>query len=230
MGPVVGAGADEDDAVADAAVDAAIDAERRTRSGAVRGTAVLLPKVLAAVQDHADRPPAVVLVDGRSGSGKTTLARHLARALRQSDVDVTVVHMDGIYPGWDGLDAAVRMLAHDVLPLLSAGRAVSYPTWRWSSGTPGPAVTVRPRDVVLVEGVGAASTAARARADLVVWLEVPAHVRHERAMTRDGDTYRPHWHRWARQEEEYVRREGPHTGAHVVLGPDGRMPHPPLGH
>jgi len=26
-------------------------------------------------------------------------------------------------------------------------------------------------------------------------------VRYERAMARDGDTFRPHWERWAGQEE-----------------------------
>ncbi|WP_336923909.1 hypothetical protein [Aquipuribacter sp. SD81] len=222
---MVGAGAEERDEAVDAAVDAVLDAERTTRSGAVRGTAVLLPKVLRAVQERADRPPAVVLVDGRSGSGKTTLARFLARALRQSDVDVGVVHMDGIYPGWDGLDPAVRTLADDVLPELRAGRPALLPTWRWSTGTPGPELTVRPRDVVLVEGVGCASRAARLHADLVVWLEVPEAVRHERAMLRDGDAYRPHWDRWADQEERYLYRERPDDAAHVVLGPDGRTPH-----
>ena len=29
----------------------------------------------------------------------------------------------------------------------------------------------------------------------------PDEVRYERAMGRDGDTFRPHWERWAAQEE-----------------------------
>jgi para-aminobenzoate synthetase len=222
---VVGTGADERDEAVDAAVDAVIEAERGTRAGAVRATAVLLPRVLRAVQERADRPPAVVLLDGRSGSGKTTLCRYLARALRQGDVDVAVVHMDGIYPGWDGLEPAVRRLSDELLPALRAGRPVTYPTWRWSVSQPGPEVTVRPRDVVLVEGVGCASAAARAQADLVVWLEVPEAVRYERAMSRDGDAYRPHWQHWAEQEAAYVLREQPAGAASVVLGPEGRTPH-----
>ena len=44
----------------------------------------------------------------------------------------------------------------------------------------------------------------RAAADLLVWLEAPDGVRHGRAMARDGDSYRPHWRRWAEQEEAYV--------------------------
>jgi cytidylate kinase len=49
-----------------------------------------------------------------------------------------------------------------------------------------------------------------------VWLEAPATVRKERALARDGDTYAPHWDRWAAQEDAvYAGR--PCESAHLVL-------------
>jgi len=34
-----------------------------------------------------------------------------------------------------------------------------------------------------------------------VWVDAPSDVRYARAMARDGEHYRPHWQRWAAQEE-----------------------------
>lgn len=168
--------------------------------------------------------PVVVLLDGRSGSGKTTLARLLSRSLREAGATVTVLHLDGVYPGWDGLAAASRRVGEDLVPRLRQGRAAVYPSWSWVRDRSGPDVTVRPADVVLVEGVGAGSRAARADADLLVWLEAPTPVRHERAMARDGDGYAPHWQRWADQEQAYLAAEDPAAAADVVVRTAGESP------
>lgn len=164
-----------------------------------------------------DRSPVLVCVDGRSGSGKTTLARHLTRHLRGGGASVTVLHLDHVYPGWDGLAEASRLLGEVVLPVLRAGGEPTYPSWSWVRDRPGPDVQVRQADVVLVEGVGSGSRACRRSADLLVWLEAPTDVRRGRAMDRDGDSYAPHWQRWAAQEDAYVAVEGPAAAADLVL-------------
>ncbi len=165
----------------------------------------------------AGRRPVLVCLDGRSGSGKTTLARGLTRLLRDGGASVTVLHLDHVYPGWDGLAAASAVLGDELLPRLRTGLPARYPSWSWVRDRPGPEVTVRPADVVVVEGVGSGSRACRASADLVVWLEAPETVRHDRAMARDGDAYRPHWRRWAEQEEAYLAVEDPAGGADLRL-------------
>lgn len=163
------------------------------------------------------RRPVVVCVDGRSGSGKTTLARRLTRRLHDDGATVTVLHLDNVYPGWDGLATASRLLAERLLPALHDGSEPTYPSWSWVRDRPGPDVRVRPADVVLVEGVGSGSRAARPRTDLLVWLEAPEQVRRARAMDRDGDSYAPHWRRWADQEDAYVAAEDPAAAADVVV-------------
>lgn len=56
----------------------------------------------------------VVAVDGPAGAGKSTFARRLGEAL-----DVPVVELDDIYPGWDGLDQAAQLLVELVLKPLA---------------------------------------------------------------------------------------------------------------
>ena len=55
------------------------------------------------VVKHDRRAPApTFLIDGPSGSGKTTLAAEIEQHWN-SAVKLQVVHMDDLYPGWDGL-------------------------------------------------------------------------------------------------------------------------------
>jgi pantothenate kinase-related protein Tda10 len=63
----------------------------------------------------------VVAVDGPSGSGKTTFAGRLSAAL-----ECPVLHMDDMYPGWDGLAEAVPLLVAWILEPLAKGLPAKY--------------------------------------------------------------------------------------------------------
>ena len=151
-------------------------------------------------------------VDGPSGSGKTTLAGILGAAL-----DAPVLHMDDVYPGWDGLADAVPLLHSGVVEPLCAGRPASYRRWDWERGAWAGTVAVGRPAVLVVEGVGSGARAVAARAVLLVWVEAPRDVRFRRGIARDGETYRPHWERWAAQEEAHFAAEGTRARAHVVV-------------
>ena len=133
----------------------------------------------------------VVTIDGYSGSGKSTLAAALARLVNGWQV----LHLDDWYPGWDGLAAGTdtaRRIATD----LRAGRASSYEAWDWENGTTGATIHV-PLAPTIIEGCGAIE----AEADLAVWIADPGEdERRHRALERDGQTYAPHWQRWADQD------------------------------
>jgi hypothetical protein len=172
----------------------------------------------------------VLAVDGRSGAGKTTLATALAASLGGGGAAAPVVSLEDAYPGWDGLDAAVPLLVGGVLEPLAGGAAAELPGWDWARGVPTPPRPVLPSGApqgpppwVVVEGVGVGARVCAPHLAVLLWLEVAADVRHERAMARDGDLYRPHWRRWAAQEDRHLDRERTPHRADLVLG-QGRAP------
>ena len=69
---------------------------------------------------------------------------------------------------------------------------------------------------LIVEGSGVLTPASAALADVRIWLESPAGSRRERALRRDGDTYRPHWERWAAQEDTHLALDHPRHWATLV--------------
>ena len=133
----------------------------------------------------------VVTIDGYSGSGKSTLAAALARLVNVWQV----LHLDDWYPGWDGLEAGAQ-IARRIASDLRGGRASSYEAWDWENGTTGATISV-PLAPTIIEGCGAIE----AEADLSVWIADPGEdERRSRALARDGQTYAPHWRRWADQD------------------------------
>ena len=133
----------------------------------------------------------VVTIDGYSGSGKSTLAAALAPLLPGWQV----LHLDDWYPGWDGLEAGAD-IARRIAADLRAGRASSYEAWDWENGTTGATIRV-PLAPTIIEGCGAIE----AEADLTIWIADPGEdERRSRALARDGQTYAPHWRRWADQD------------------------------
>jgi 4-amino-4-deoxychorismate synthase, component I len=133
----------------------------------------------------------VVTIDGYSGSGKSTLAAALARLVPGWQV----LHLDDWYPGWDGL-AAGADIARRIAADLRGGRASSYEAWDWEAGATGETTRV-PLAPTIIEGCGAIE----AEADLAIWIADPGEdERRSRALARDGQTYAPHWRRWADQD------------------------------
>jgi hypothetical protein len=184
----------------------------------LRTTAEAVAVVLAALRSSAPPAagPAVVAVDGPSGAGKTDFAGALAQALGGAPV----VHMDDLYPGWDGLAAAVPLVTDEVLAPLAAGGRARYRRWDWAAGRRGEEVEVPAARVVVVEGVGCGSRAPAAHVGVLVWIDAAPEVRRARGLARDGETYRPHWQRWAVQEDALFAVEGTARRATVRLRSD----------
>ncbi|MFT4220020.1 MAG: hypothetical protein QM611_05845 [Microbacterium sp.] len=190
-----------------------------SRSSAPDPFAVVLRGALTAVVDavrglQAANP--VVLVDGRSGAGKTTLVRGLVAGwpLRGR---VQVVALDSLYPGWDGLDDGVGIARDTVLMPHARGEIGVWRRWDWDAAEPAEAHAVEPALPLIVEGSGLLTAETAGLADIRVWLDAPAASRKRRALERDGETYRPHWDRWAAQEERHLARDAPESHATHVF-------------
>jgi uridine kinase len=162
----------------------------------------------------------VVAIDGRAGSGKSTLAAALVDRL-----DAATIHMDDIFPGWDGLAAAAPLLTEQVLEPLLNGRPAKYRRYDWEQGAYAEWVAVEAHPVLIVEGCASGSLVAAPYLSLLIWIDAPVDVRMDRGITRDGETFRPHWQRWAGQEDVHFATERTAERADVTI--DGRSPVPP---
>jgi uridine kinase len=168
---------------------------------------VAAAQILAAIGEMAASNP-VILLDGRSGAGKSSLARALVARwpLRGR---VQLVALDSLYPGWDGLDDGVELARELILTPHARGAIGVWQRWDWTVSAPAEAHAVDPSLPLIVEGAGILTPATARLGDIRVWLESPPASRRQRALARDGETYRPHWERWARQEERHIERDQP---------------------
>lgn len=137
----------------------------------------------------------LVCLDGPAGSGKTTLAAAIAALAPGS----TVVHLDDLYDGWDGLPRVGEQLDTLLAPL-ARGEAGRYRRYDWPAGRYAATVTVPPARLVVLEGVGAGSAAHAHLATATVWVTAPAELRRARALARDGEALAGHWEAWAAAE------------------------------
>ncbi|MDE0546939.1 hypothetical protein [Microbacterium sp. C7(2022)] len=171
--------------------------------------------MLDAIGELGATNPAVI-IDGRSGAAKSTLARLLVARWPQAG-RVQLVALDSLYPGWDGLAEGVAVAREHVLRPHARGLIGVWQRWDWERAEPAEAHAVDPSLPLIVEGVGILTPETARLADVRVWLESPATSRRERALRRDGETYRPYWERWARQEARHVAQNDPSALASLVF-------------
>jgi uridine kinase len=158
----------------------------------------------------------VLLLDGPSGAGKSTLA-DAVRDAWPGPVSPILVRLDDIYPGWGGLDAAVRHIGDHLLAPRHAGKPAAWQRHDWVRNAPAEWNTVDPARPLIVEGCGALARAHTALSDVRVWLDADDGIRKQRALTRDGGAFEEHWDQWQRDWERYRLRERPDREATLRL-------------
>ena len=167
----------------------------------------LLPKLLSLKNL---KPSPVVLIDGRSGSGKSTFASLMRNLVFEADrQSPKVIHMDDLYPGWEGLEAGALYLSEQVLrPLNQTGRA-DWQRWDWSKSKRGGNDSGNGwrsfdgLNLLIVEGCGSVTEASKDLAELTIWLESENSTRKTRFLSRDGGRFKEHWAQWSAQEDDF---------------------------
>lgn len=185
-----------------------------------------------------------IVIDGRSGSGKTSLADQLVRRLLGQGRDAQVLRVEDLYPGWDGLSTGSRAVAtaldagryrrYDWIrgefaepvtisgtrPLIIEGcgavtaeNLAAVRRWVQRYRSNADAALETPGAGVAHDGRSAGPPAAV----WSVWLDLPPAQRRSRALARDGETFAPHWDRWAAQEDAHYAEHEPWTLVDEVL-------------
>lgn len=158
----------------------------------------------------------VVLIDGGSGAGKSSLATLLVRRWPVAG-HVQLIALDSLYPGWDGLDGGAERALDWILRPHGRGLLGTWRRWDWEAQSEAESHAVDPALGVIVEGSGILRPATARLADVRVWVESAETSSKARALARDGDTYRPHWDRWAAQERRHVERDDPRSLATRIV-------------
>ena len=164
----------------------------------------LAEKLVALVDEGKSTP--VLLIDGRAGSGKSTLADAVQNEFfKLGESAPRIVHMDDLYPGWDGLQLGAEYLQRHVLGPLSRREVAHYQLFDWVSNARSEWREFAGGTPLIIEGCGAINRNSIESADLSVWLEVDEAIRKQRWVEREGSD--EHWASWAAQELDFYAKE-----------------------
>jgi len=155
----------------------------------------------------------VVAIDGPSGAGKTDFTTALAERLPSAQV----LHMDDLYPGWDGLAQAITALHERVLAPLARGEEAAYQRWDWEHDRYAEWLSLPAAKLLLVEGVGAGAKPGWWLESVLIWLEADRDERFRRGIERDGELYLPHWQHWADREETHFADDETRSRADLII-------------
>ena len=156
--------------------------------------------------------PILIAIDGPAGSGKTSLANQLVSNLKSA----TTIHMDDLYPGWNGLAAGAEYLQRFILGPISQRTTAHWQLFDWAAGERADWREFAGGTPLIIEGCGAINRNSIESADLSVWLEESEETRKERWLGREGNDV--HWAQWAAQELDFYARERSSELAGRVLG------------
>lgn len=170
-------------------------------------------------------PTPIILIDGRAASGKSSLAAALKNALfKELEQAPRLIHMDDLYPGWEGLQLGSFYLNQQILQPLSAGKTAHWQIFDWecqergNSAEPGNGWREFSGGApLIVEGCGSLSRLASELAHYRVWIETEQTERHKRWIARDGEKFNNYWHIWAAQEDEFYQQHNSKQLADLVI-------------
>ncbi len=154
----------------------------------------------------------LVLVDGPAGSGKSSLAAQLGTAL-----PAQVVHMDDLYPGWQGLVDGIDRLGKQIIDPLQFGALARFQRYDWERGEYAEWHEVPAEPVLVVEGCGAGARRFDPVTTLLIWVEADDALRLRRGLARDGEAVRAEWMRWMADEASIYAAEETRDRADVRL-------------
>jgi hypothetical protein len=133
-----------------------------------------------------------------------------------------VLHLDDIATH-EELFAWTERLLREVIEPLGRDEAAHYRPYDWHARCFGPARTLEPAPVILIEGVGAGRRALRPFLTQLLWMELPHEEAWRRGQARDGEEQRAFWTGWVEAERRHFAKDPSRPFADLLVrqGPKG---------
>lgn len=160
-------------------------------------------------------PHPIIAIDGPAGGGKTTLAQDLAISLGLAS---QVIHMDDLYNGWDlALSAQLTEKLLAIIQAHKSSKQLIFDRYNWKTSQYGETVTLQPRDLLILEGVGSGQREVREFLSALIWMEIDPLQGLERVITRDGKEIQAFMQKWLETQENHFFVQSTHDAADFVI-------------
>jgi len=163
--------------------------------------------------------PFVVAIDGPGCCGKSTLTELLVGLL-----DAAVLATDDFHEHRGFIREPHAALPYrrwtdlcDAVGLLAQGKAAIFQPIDWNECSLGEAITVEPRPVLIVDGIGSLHPDISGRADLKVWVDGRARGRMNRTARREGRDVASEWAPYVTLEQRYLATCKPWRHADIFV-------------
>jgi len=167
-----------------------------------------------------------VAIDGGMGAGKSTLAKEI----RNRRGGIAIVRTDHFFRPLNEYPAASlppeklydlyfpwdRMGVEALIPL-RRGETARYQRYDWSADRLLEWITVKPEEVVLVEGVYSSRPELRAMLDAAIVIDAPRDERLRRVLARGPNPFGDWMTPWMSAEDWYFERIRPQDTADLIL-------------
>jgi uridine kinase len=172
----------------------------------------------AALTDLLDSDgPHLLVIDGPAGSGKSTLAKNLFLYFSTSR-EVNLLGLDDIYDGWD--NALGEKLTSDLRAIAKAHiekAPISLAIYDWNSSTFGDVREIKPREILIIEGVGSAQEVIRANKAITIWMDIDPDRGVQRVLERDGHHLAQQMKVWQELQSQHFSQSGARENADFVI-------------
>ena len=148
-----------------------------------------------------DQP--IIAIDGPAGAGKTTLASTISLAF-SPQLSTTVIHMDELYPGWQG--ALGEELTKTLTWLTSCHKAkkpLLYSSFNWVTNEFDPPKSHASTQLLILEGVASAQIAIEDSLATTIWLDLDPAIGYQRVIERDGEKISQEMKQWLVVQEQH---------------------------
>ncbi len=149
----------------------------------------------------------VIAIDGPAGAGKTTLAEKFLN-IYSVNQSVAVIHMDDLYNGWNNpLSKDLTLRMGSILKRFSLGETFDIEIYNWTTMSFDGVQRIKPSNILIIEGVGAAQQIVRDSGATTYWLDIEPEIGLQRVLARDGQEIEVFMHQWQVDQEIHFLRD-----------------------